>query len=554
MFGIRTVSVGLSIALAAANATAQTQPTPQPRPAAASLGRIVAVGDGESVSPRGQVPDNSTIVPVRGRLFHPGQVVTGPNIGNPIYIQSPPATGGLVSPAVPMQQPPLGAPGVTEFRGTVPMPAPALTPGATMASPVPVGSYPYAIPGTAIYTGPTPIVGSPTYAPGTEGAMMQPEISDPFLGGTSALMPRVRGALGRVPMTGRLTLEADYLMWFINAQPTPALVTTSSPANNGILGQGNTRVLYGEETLGNTRFSGGRFAATYWMPNTKWGIDASLFFLGQNGTSYSTNSIENPVLARPFTRADTGAQFSELVTSPSLANGSVAVNSDTSMWGADVNFRRPLFCGCNSRIDALIGFRNVNLDESINITETFVTVPGANSAFAAGVVQDQFRTENHFYGVNIGLTGEVRRGRFFSSFRAAVGLGSVYQELQIAGAQQLLTNTGQQISANGGLLALPGANIGSYSQRKFGVVPEVNVTLGVYLTDHLRFGVGYNFLYMNSVLRPADQIDTGLDVTRIPNFPVPGATPVNPPRPQAYPLKTTGIFAQGITFSLQYTW
>ena len=74
----------------------------------------------------------------------------------------------------------------------------------------------------------------------------------------------------------------------------------------------------------------------------------------------------------------------------------------------------------------------------------------------------------------------------------------------------------------GGLLALPGANIGRYTQSKFAVVPEAGVKIGYHLTPNLRLAVGYNFLYLSSVLRPGDQIDTGLDVTRIPNFPLPG--------------------------------
>jgi hypothetical protein len=54
------------------------------------------------------------------------------------------------------------------------------------------------------------------------------------------------------------------------------------------------------------------------------------------------------------------------------------------------------------------------------------------------------------------------------------------------------------------------------------------------------------------VLRPGDQIDTGLDVTRIPNFPLPGNVQ---PLPQVRPavlLRDTGVFAQGISFGLSW--
>ena len=48
-------------------------------------------------------------------------------------------------------------------------------------------------------------------------------------------------------------------------------------------------------------------------------------------------------------------------------------------------------------------------------------------------------------------------------------------------------------------------------------------------------------------------IDTLIDVTRIPNFPVGTVPAAAGVRPSAYPLKTTDFFVQGITFSLMWT-
>jgi hypothetical protein len=132
-------------------------------------------------------------------------------------------------------------------------------------------------------------------------------------------------------------------------------------------------------------------------------------------------------------------------------------------------------------------------------------------------------------------------------------LGQVYQYAQINGSQNINNANGTTSNAVGGLLALPNANIGSYSDRQFGVMPEVGLTLGYYITQNLRFGVGYNFLYLNNVIRPTGLIDTGLDVTKIPNFPLnPAPAPVNPSRPSAVPFRTSDITVQGMTFSLNW--
>ena len=87
------------------------------------------------------------------------------------------------------------------------------------------------------------------------------------------------------------------------------------------------------------------------------------------------------------------------------------------------------------------------------------------------------------------------------------------------------------------------------------MLPEAGVTLGVNLTPHLRLGVGYNIMYLNTVVRPGGQIDTGLDVTRIPNFPLnPAPAQSSIVRPTALPLRDTDLFIQGVNFQLQWTW
>jgi hypothetical protein len=351
-------------------------------------------------------------------------------------------------------------------------------------------------------------------------------------------------------------MGAEYLLWWTRAQNTPPLLTTSSPAFNGILGQGDTRVIYGGQAATNTLHNGGRFSATYWL-NDLWAIDGNVWFLARNSGGFAADTNQFPLLARPFVNANTGANFSQLVAAPGLATGSAQINNETSLWGNEVNFRRAILCYPCARVDALIGFRNMNLNEEINITERFTRTPNSNTGIGvptvtSGVVQDRFRTENQFYGVNLGLAAELRRSWWYLAGRVGVGLGTVNQQATIAGFQQLNSTTGP-ISANGGLLALPGANIGTFSQSRFGVLPDAGLTVGVYLTPNIRLGVGYNFMYLNSVVRPAAQIDTALDVTRIPNFPLPNQPAVNGVRPSAIPLRTSDFFVQGITFSLMWT-
>ncbi len=528
---LRSAGVGFALALTASPLVAQVPP-------AATLGQLRPV-DGSVITARGQVPDP--------------RLAPAPVMARPLFRTQVPASAvPFVQPAkvgaTPVGQPqPIPNPMVTEYRDQNGQPIPlAVSPGQMV--PPPLTANP-ACPPTA-YCPP---------APGVAALGLE----DPAYGGSYALFPRVdrlRGAIFGGPQAGRLTLGAEYLLWFVRAQHAPTLFTTSSPQFNGILGQGDTRPLFGDQVIGRTHQDGGRFGASYLFANQNWGVDGNVFFLGNNSGSYFLNSGADALIARPFTSVNSGLPFSQLTAFPGLASGSARIDYDTNLWGAEVNLRRALACTPCSRLDFLVGYKNLNLSESLNITETFARVPGSPTSIGvpdaiAGTVQDRFRTENHFDGVNLGLRGELRRGRWYLDGKASVALGQVYQQVTIEGGQTILSNTGAVTRTNGGLLALPGANIGQYTQSKFGVLPEAGLTLGVYLTPHLKIGVGYNFMYLNSVVRPAGQIDTDLDVTRIPNFPL-TPTPVRNSivRPTALPLRDTDFFVQGLTFQLQWTW
>jgi hypothetical protein len=349
-------------------------------------------------------------------------------------------------------------------------------------------------------------------------------------------------------------------LWYVRSGHAPALVTGSSPESLGIIGVGNTRVLYGDSPIGDSYHVGASFGGVYWFGCREcWGVDGNIFFLGRNGTRFAASTADAPLLARPFFNLNQGIPYSEIVGAPGLATGSVAVTNETTLWGADINLRRYLCSTPCARLDGFVGFRYLNLSEELSITESFART--TNSPLSIGVPQalggtvtDFFRTDNHFYGPQVGLVGEVRRGRWFLEGRTSVAMGVVAQRAEIGGSQAIQLMNGTTATTPGGLLALPGANIGTFTRNEFGVLPEVGVKLGVHVTPHLRFAVGYNFLYLNSVLRPGDQIDPGLDVTRIPNFPLPGNAQRLPVVRPAPVLRDTDIFAQGISFSVQWNW
>jgi hypothetical protein len=527
------VSVGLLVSFL--GATAQE---PDRLPAA----RISRIRPVQTADARAQMPDPKTgtpMIPPCGTPMNPMTPMTGgmpPVLNQPRPLPNPTVTAETSNGA---KAPTVNVP----MTGTV-MPVQSMP---MQGSPVPgvPGAY-YGVP----MTGVTP----PSVMP-AEGQPLVQTLPSP----DKPLYAASIGPTALLSGPNRLELRADLLLWWVKSSAAPALLTTSSPEFNGILGQGDTRVIYGNDQLASSLHTGGRFGTTYWLDDCKhWGLDGNIWFLGRNGKEFNTDTNQYPLLARPFYNLNQGIPFSELVAAPGLAAGSVAITTDTQIWGADANLRRAFLCGNGSKLDLMGGFRYLRMTDGITITEGFNRTADSQLGIGVptailGTVQDRFRTVNNFYGVNLGMVGEIRRGRWTAEGRAAVGLGTVFQTTEIYGVQNIQTTDGPVTSA-GGLLALPGANIGSLTQNKFGVVPEVGFKLSYDLTTRWKVGVGYNFLYINSVLRAADQINTNLDVTRIPNFPLGGDIPALPVRQPTMPMRTTDLFTQGVTFSLQYTW
>jgi hypothetical protein len=346
-------------------------------------------------------------------------------------------------------------------------------------------------------------------------------------------------------------VQGEYLMWWLKEQHTPPLVTTSPPASNGILGMPGTVVLFGGSGVGGDLRSGMRLTAGAWCDDEGlMGVEASGFFLGQRSLHFSANSSTFPVLARPFFSITQGTESAQVAASPGLSQGTVSVGGPSSLWGAEIDLRCNLCCGCLGRLDFLVGPRYLQLDEGLHISEYLLGLSGAGQFAGSHInVSDSFNTRNQFYGGQLGLNYEFAYGPWSLDLLGKLALGEVHQVVDVSGGQVIISPTGAVTTFNGGLLALA-TNSGHFTRDRFAVLPELGITLGFQVTDWCRLSVGYSFLYLSSVVRPGDQIDRVLNVTRIPNF-VPGAVPSGPLRPMPL-IHDTDFWAQGINFGVEF--
>jgi hypothetical protein len=458
--------------------------------------------------------------------------------------------------------------GVKQVRDGISAPNPVQQAGANGRQPVPnippaaLGSdaaAPAMAPAATLGRAPAAVPAPPSYAPPAAALY-----GDGCATGDCAQACSACDCLCGPP--GRFWVGGEYLYWTAKGMSVPPLATTSPPgtprSQAGVLGVPGTAVLFPESGKTNDDWrSGFRLRAGMWLDECqRFGLEGDFFFLGRSSEDFLAASDANgsPILARPFSNALANANASqlvafnpapasELVGFPGVLAGSVGVNATSDFIGGGFNVLCNHSCDPCGRLDYLVGFRYLNLRDSVTINENLTALAGSSVAPGTRfLIQDRFRTTNNFYGGNVGLAYERRFGSFFLGVRGSVGLGVTNSVTEISGNTTIVGPGGAAQNFAGGLLT-QNTNIGRYSSNRFSVVPEVGLRVGAQVTERLRATVGYNFLYWSNVQRAGDQIDLAVN----PNLIAPPTGPGFPARPAFVP-RTTDYWVQGVSFGLEF--
>jgi Putative beta barrel porin-7 (BBP7) len=440
--------------------------------------------------------------------------------------------------------------------------APAVISGTVRAEPVPVTGAPVAAQadkptatatpkstaeGDAKGTPTTTATPAFTASPGAPAACPVTTLPPTGLSGPSPIS-YAPGAYGG----GEFWASVEYLRWRIREDTVPPLVTTG-PATFpvGFLGNPGTVVLFGGD-VDQDSFSGVRLRAGAWLdPCRTYGVEVGFFCLEERT---DRTVFGGPVLARPFTSINTGLPNSEFVAFPGSATGNVVIENKTKFCGADILGRCNVCATCTGRVDVLAGFQYLNLEEELSITETptfAATAPFPGLAGLAFVANDTFKTRNQFYGALVGFDATLYSGACYVELLGSVAVGTNRQTLEISGFQRATSPTGAVTVFNGGLLALPGANIGRSAGNECSVVPQIGINVGYQVTPNCSVFAGYSCIYWTNVIRPGHEIDPVLDINRIPNF---GAAPAASQLRPAMLFSQTDFWAQGVNVGIRFSW
>ena len=333
-------------------------------------------------------------------------------------------------------------------------------------------------------------------------------------------------------------ISGEYLVWWIREGTSPAVLTTSSPASQGLLGQPDTKVVYGDrrlETRHGDRFVGGR-GTLDWMDTTgEFGFEGRAFFLERDSTYFKTyNGDGSRLLALSYIDGATGKEASRIVSGPDpqrglLAGGFVGY-SRIEWFGEEANGVLPLAREEDWQVDLLAGARFMQMRDRYHQTESSRILPAHTILYG---VTDNYRIANAFYGAQVGARGEARYDRFFVQARGTIALGGDAQRIRTFG--ETIYQTPQvRVATPYGLLVGPN-NAGDHSRAAIDGVGEVGVNVGYQLNQRLRVMAGYTFIAWFDPIRAGDQ------VSRVANQ-------------AGYAYKGETLWVQGVSMGLEARW
>lgn len=320
--------------------------------------------------------------------------------------------------------------------------------------------------------------------------------------------------------------SGEYMLVWRKKRFYPPLATTSNLGTPfieaGVLGFPTTQILFGDEHVGNSPQSGGRFDAGFWLtPCLGFGATWTVFGKEHVNFSIEGNEAGIPIIAVPFFNTDTGEQGAERVSFPEfLGFGELDIHTTNNIWALDLYATWRLWdCRC-WHVELLGGFRYTRLNDSLSLNTSTVDIVNDTNPFFNFVFEtfDYFNAENSFYGGLVGVAGDYRFGRW--AFRASgrFGIGNMVKKVRVDGRTVIEDPTGGSVVFSGGIFAEP-TNIGNHSDNSFEVVTEADAQVGVYVWSNLMVTAGYHFMYWPKIFLAGDQIDTQISADGIGNRP-----------------------------------
>ncbi|HZZ79266.1 MAG TPA: BBP7 family outer membrane beta-barrel protein [Gemmataceae bacterium] len=363
----------------------------------------------------------------------------------------------------------------------------------------------------------------------------------------------------------RYWVNAEYLNWWFKNSPIDVPLATTGPLGPGgtpfgiipnvpgAIGTPGTQVLLGNQNFGTSNHAGIRLTFGTWLdPDQSRGVEVSYFLVAdRNNTQIVGNT--GALLTVPFLDVGPIKGQNTLILAapgnPAFANGSAILGVTNHLQGEELNGIFNLSRTDTARVDLLVGARLLQFREAL----TF----GANSVGTAPLgidnASDSFVGNNNFYGGQLGLRAEFVRGPYFFGITEKFALGGLQEQMSVSGSTVTNFNpisAGSVQAFPGGVFAQP-TNIGDHSRGRFTFANEVIATAGYQMNDWARVFISYDFIFLNNVARPGQQLNRSINDSQFAaTIPPPGGL-VGPASP-AFSFRDSSFWAQGFNVGLSF--
>jgi hypothetical protein len=413
---------------------------------------------------------------------------------------------GIIPPLPPVPGVPAAANGYPYAQMTSQGAAANPPPMSAMAVPYAVGPAPTGLTSAPSATNQPPLAGAP--AP---SATTPPTWTVDNPAGAPSVFDGQEVINGPVRVLGpRVWLNAEYLFWFIKPQSAPPLAQAVTGVQPGDTNYSASQVvnLFPPSSGDTNTINGVRGTFGFWLDSAQTlGFESSYFWMGQSGANDLYLSNSSVLLGRPFINANTGLNMLYQVSSLDGVNGAIRVSSTFHAEGGDANF---LLNSFGYGFSFLGGFRYLSVNEGLNINSSSIN---ANNGFAAQSY-DSFATSNQFYGGQLGLRWNYDGPRLLVSLTAKIAYGEIEERVRINGGTAG-QDAGGAFNFPGGVLAQT-SNIGAYNHNTTTFIPEANATIGYRMASWATAFIGYNFMYVNNLVRPGHEINPVVSPENLP--------------------------------------
>lgn len=314
--------------------------------------------------------------------------------------------------------------------------------------------------------------------------------------------------------------------WLSRGFLSTPLVTTGSPTDPlpGGLGQPSTVVVFGQDQYNFGQLNGAQLDVGVNLNDRLYLEATAMYFAPQHTNAlFASNANGSPFIGRPVLNTLFGQERSYLTSTPGLINGSTSVEARLQLFSIEAHARYQVNLTPYLSADALIGYRRMQLEDDIAISDTLIPTTGTITFQGVPITApntitdfDRFATTNQFNGVNLGTRFRWQSGFdwFAMTGYGKLAVGATRQTVEIEGASNATSATGP-LSAPGGVLALS-SNIGHYQRTVFGFIPEGGAGIVILPCRGVRLHAGYSATYWNNVVRPGDHIDRRVNPALVP--------------------------------------